>query len=193
MHSRKTLAGGLALGAALLALVSTFSVQAQTSPPNLAALKEQMSVLEAVIDKTMEQTFARPFGLLQQTKGTYLPGFGVVFNLQVNLYPVRVPNPFAPQPLSQAEIEKARKIKQERIETIKQAVPRLLADHAGSLRELGDEESLAVVVHLFHFQAEGERLPTQLVLQLKKADLDEYAAGRLSFEGLGGRMKVLAL
>jgi len=181
---------GLALSAALGALSL---LGADSTSPNYAALKGQVQVLEAVIDKTMEQTFERPFGLLEKTKGSYLPGYGVIFNLQVNLYPVRVPNPFDPRPLSEEEVRKARTVKLDRIETIKRAVPRLLADHAGSLRALGPEDTVAVIVHLFHFQAEGEKLPTQLVLQVKKADLDQYQERKLSFDELVRKMNVFAL
>src|SRR5208337_2458571 len=109
----------------------------------------EMKVIEAVIDGTMAQTFAPPFGLLEKTQGTYLPGFGLAFSLEVNLYPLRAPNPFNMAPLSKAELEKAEKVKRERIATVKESVPRLLADHAMSLRDLGSADSVAVVVHLF--------------------------------------------
>jgi hypothetical protein len=176
-----------------LALGAFCLLGADSTSPNYATLKGQMQVLEAVIDKTMEQTFERPFGLLERAKGSYLPAFGVVFNLQVNLYPVRVPNPFDPRPLSEEEVRKARAVKLDRIETIKRTVPRLLADHAASLRELDPGDTVAVIVHLFHFQAEGEKLPTQLVLQVKKAELELYQERNLSFDELVGKMNVFAL
>lgn len=169
------------------------SVRAQAPTLNYLSLKGEMKVFEAVIDQTLRQTFPGPFGLLEKTKGTYLPGFGPVFSVEVNLYPVRVPNPFDPRPLSQEEVEKAQRIKLERIEVVKKAVPRLLADHADGLRQMGPRESVAVVVHLFHFQAEGENLPTQLVLQMKKADLDSYQEKKISFDQLVSRLQVLEL
>lgn len=158
-----------------------------------AALKAQMKILEAVINETMGQTFSSPFGLLEKAKGTYLPNFGVVFSLEVNLYPVRVPNPFDLRPLSKEELAKARRVKLERISTVKQAVPRLLADHASALREIGPDESIAVVVHLFHFQAEGESLPTQIIMEVKKSDLDQYWDKKLSYDGLREKVRVLEL
>jgi len=158
-----------------------------------AVLKGQLKVLEAVLDETLAQTFERPFGLLENAKGTYLPTYGAVFTVEVNLYPVRVPNPFDSKPLSKEEIAEARRVKLERMQTIKRLLPRLLADHASSLRELGSQDSVAIIVYLFHFQAEGEKLPTQLVLQIKKEDLDQFQARKLSFEELVTRMKVLEL
>ncbi len=187
------------LGRRLRVAMLTFTVtlllghflRAQSAPPSYVALKAEMKVFEAVIDQTMAQTFAPPFGLLEKTKGTYLPDFGLVFSLEVNLYPLRVPSPFDPRPLSKQELGKERKTKLERIRVIKESVPRLLADHASSLHQVGPEESVAVVVHLFYFQTELEGLPTQLVIQIKKLDLDQYWEKRLSYEQLVGKMKVL--
>lgn len=174
-----------------LGLFATAHGQGPT--PDYSALMRQMRILQAVIDEAMAQTFAPPFGLLQKTKGTYLPDFGVVFSLEVNLYPVRIPNPFDAQPLSKEELEGARKAKVERIKIIKESIPRLLADHASSLREVDPEGSVAVVVHLFHFQAEGEKLPTQLVIEVKKQDLLQYWGKKLSYDELLSKMRILEL
>jgi len=167
-------------------------VRAQ-SPSNFSALKGEMKVFEAVIDGTMAQTFAPPFGLLEKTKGTYLPGFGLAFSLEVNLYPTRVPNPFDMAPLSKAEIEKAQKVKLERIARIKESVPRLLADHAMSLRDLSADDSVAVVVHLFEMQPGDTKLPDQLVIETRKSDLDRYWDKKISYQELVAMAKVLEI
>jgi hypothetical protein len=163
-----------------LALVRTLG--AQSPAPNLNALKGEMKVFEAVINETVVQTFAPPFGLLEKAQGTYLSDYGVIFSLEVNLYPVRMPNMFNVQPPTKDEVEKARKTKLERIGIIKQTMPRLLADQASALREFPAEESVAIIVHLFHFQPEGENLPTQMVIQVKRSDLDQYSERKLSYE-----------
>jgi hypothetical protein len=141
----------------------------------------------------MAQTFAPPFGLLEKTKGTYLPGFGLVFSLEVNLYPLRAPNPFDMSPLSKAELDKAQKAKQERIATIKESVPRLLADHAISLRDLGSDDSVAVAVHLFEVQSGDTKFPDQLVIETRKSDLDQFWDKKISYKELVAKMKVLEL
>ena len=188
------------LGRSVMAIVVGFACwllplwngQAQ-SPSNLSALKGEMNVFEAVIDGTMAQTFSPPFGLLEKTKGTYLPGFGLAFSLEVNLYPTRVLNPFDMTPLSKAELEKAQKMKLERIAIIKQSVPRLLADHAMSLRSLSADDSVAVVVYLFELQPRDTKLPDQLVIETRKADLNQFWDKKISYEELVGKMKVLEL
>ena len=89
------------------------SAGAQSPPSNLGPLKGEMKVFEAVIDGTMSQVFAPPFGVLQKTLGTYLPGFGLAFSLEVNLRPMPTATPFNTRPLSKAELEEAQKAKLE--------------------------------------------------------------------------------
>jgi len=173
-----------------------FAVQriaAEWPSANFGALKAEMKVFEAVIDGTMSQTFAPPFGLLEKTQGTYLPGFGLAFSLEVNLYPARAPNPFNMTPLSKAEVEKAQKVKHDRIITVKESIPRLLADHAMSLRDLNPNESIAVVVHLFEVDTGESKFPEQIIIETRKSDLNEFWDKKISYRDLLGKMKVLDL
>jgi len=172
-------------------LLPLWSVRAQSPPSNISALKAEMKVFEAVIDGTMAQTFAPPFGLLEKTQGTYLPGFGLAFSLEVNLYPLRAPSPFNVTPLSKAELDKAQKAKRERIATIKESVPRLLADHAMSLRDLSSDDFVAVVVHLFGVQSGDTDFPDQLVIETKKSDLDHFWDKKISYQELTAKMRIL--
>ncbi len=177
--------------AAYFALIRPLA--AQTGSSNLNALKGEMKVFEAVINETMVQTFAPPFGLLDKAKGAYLPGFGIVFSLEVNLNPVRAPSPFNMQPLSKEELAKAQKVRLQRLGVIKTKVPRLLADHGGGLRDVSPDESVAVVVHLFPLPDEDEKLPSQIVLEVKKSDLDQYSERKLSYEEFEKKVSVLEL
>ena len=172
-------------------LLPLWSVRAQSPPSNISALKAEMKVFEAVIDGTMAQTFAPPFGLLEKTQGTYLPGFGLAFSLEVNLYPLRAPNPFNLTPLSKAELDTAQKAKLERITTIKESVPRLLADQAMSLRDLSSDDSIAVVVHLFEVQSGDTKFPDQLVIKTRKSDLDQFWDKKISYQELTAKMRIL--
>jgi hypothetical protein len=152
-----------------------------------------MKVFEAVVDGTMAQTFAPPFGLLEKTQGAYLPGFGLAFSLEVNLYPLRAPNPFNMAPLGKAEIEKAQKVKRERIATVKESIPRLLADHAICLRDLNSDDSVAVVVHLFEVEPGDTKFPDQLVIETRKAELNQYWERKISYQELVAKMKILEI
>jgi hypothetical protein len=188
MHFKLERSGRVVMVGLACWLLPLWCARAQSPPSNLSALKAEMKVFEAVIDGTMAQTFALPFGLLEKTKGTYLPGFGLVFSLEVNLYPLRAPNPFNMTPLSKAELDKAQKTKLERMAAIKLSVPRLLADHAMSLRDLGSDDSVAVVVHLFEVQSGDTKFPDQLVIKARKSDLDQFWDKKISYLELTAKM-----
>ena len=173
---------GIALLTLSAALTSAGSMWGQSASPNSATLKGEVKVLSAVIDESMAQTFSPPFGVLEKTKGTYLPGFGVVFALEVNLYPVTLQRLLAPRPSTKSQLEDELKVKKERIKTIEQTVPRLLAEHAESLREIKSDDQVAVVVHLFSVQSGGQDLPSQIVVQVRKRDLEQYWDKKLSYE-----------
>ncbi len=177
--------------AVCLALVQPLAAQA--GPSNLSALKGEMKVFEAVINETMVQTFTAPFGLLEKAKGTYIPDFGVVFTLEVNLSPVRTLTMFNMQPLSKEELARARKTKLDRLGLIKTTVPRLLADHAAGFREVSSDESVAVVVHLFPLPDEDEKFPSQVVMEVKKADIDLYSERKLSYGEFEKKVRVSEL
>jgi hypothetical protein len=193
MHFKRGRSGRVVLVGLACWLLPLWSARAQSPPSHLSALNAEMKVFQAVIDGTMAQTFAPPFGVLEKTQGTYLPGFGLVFSLEVNLYPMRVSGPFDPRPLSKAELEKAQKGKLERIATIKESVPRLLADHAISLRDLDSKDSVAVVVHFFELQTGDTKLPEQLVVEARKSDLDQFWDKKISYQQLVAKMKTLEL
>jgi hypothetical protein len=96
-------------------------------------------------------------------------------------------------PLSKAEIEKAQKVMRERIATVRESIPRLLADHAMSLRELNSDDSVAVVVHLFEVEPGDNKFPDQLVIETRKVELDKYWERKISYQELVARMKILEI
>jgi len=193
MHFRLGRSGRAVMVGLACWLLPLGCVRAQSLPSNLSALKAEMKVFEAVIDGTMAQTFGPPFGLLEKTRGTYLPGFGLAFSLEVNLYPLRVPSPYNMSPVSKAELEKARQGKVQRIAIIKQSVPRLLADHAMSLRDIASDDYVAVVVHLFDMEPAEDRFPGQLVIEARKSELDQLWDKKISYQELVAKIKILEL
>jgi hypothetical protein len=166
---------------------------AQSPPANFVALKSQMKVFEAVVDGNMAQVFAPPFGLLEKTLGTYLPGFGLAFSLEVNLYPSRSFTLFSPPSVAKDELKKTQRVKLERIAAVKESVPRLLADHASSLRGLAADDRVAIVVHLFRSQSEEDGLPLQLVIEARMSDLNLFWDRQITYQQLLARITTLEL
>ena len=154
------------------------------SPTNvdLRALKPQLESFQAMLNRTIQQNFEQPFFLLQDAKGSYLPGFGVVFHMEANLSPLRVAMPFDVHPYTAEEIQKARDSKIERIQRLKTLLSQILLDQGGSLSAMAPEQNLAIVVHLFKMPSEGRDIPSQVVITLNRRMLLDYQGRRLTEE-----------
>jgi hypothetical protein len=166
---------------------------AQSPDPRMRALKGEMKVLEAVIDQSLSESFPPPFGVLEKAKGTYLPDFGVAFSVEVYLYPMRTPTPFDTRPTTPAEEEKARRAQLARIAAIKKSVPHMLVEYASGLRDVRPEESVAIIIHFFHAQAESEKVPSQIVMVVRKQSLDDLWDKKISFDELLEKVKWVEL
>lgn len=154
----------------LLAPLAASAVPPPPAPDN-AALKRQMQELERVLNNTLSHMFGdRPFAVLQEAKSAYIPGFGVVAHMELNLYPMRFVWPFSPQPYSPKELKTEHEQKIVRLKELRLALRDLLVAQAGNLTQLSDEESLAVIVH-FYNQREYPEIPGQLVVQARRQAL----------------------
>ena len=145
---------------------------------DLEALKAQLGAFQDVVNRDMVQAFAQPFVLLQDTKGTYLPGFGVLFHLELNLHPLRSLNIFDPRPYTEEELETVR-------------LSALLLEHGTKLTELPTDQNLAVVAHLFNMPSEGAGLPTQVVMETSRQALLQAQAQRLAADEFARRQTFL--
>ena len=168
------------------ALPARLDLAAQGPPAttvNLQALRTQLQVFQDLLNRNIRQAFATPFSLLQDTKGSYLPNFGAVFHLEVNLHPLRLITPFDMRPYTAEELEKARDSKLERVRQLKSQLSAFLLEQGGRLSEIPADQNVAIVVHLFNLPSEQtESLPTQLVIETSRGTLLEAQAQRLSAE-----------
>lgn len=163
-----------ALSLIALALLAPAASRAQSH--NYGNIKQQIGIFESVLNTAIRQRYDQQrFMLLQPPKGTYLDGYGVVFTLEVNLSTLRYLTPFSPGPHTDKEIKDSRAEKLARTKEVEALVKDLLRGNGAGLSFLKPDENLAVVVHLFN-TSEHKDLPTQLIVQGKKAALDKTTA-----------------
>ncbi len=174
---------GLRISMGMLAVVLTASASPAAPPvspgENHAALKRQMQEFERVLNTALRQMFDdRPFFVLQEPKSAYLPGFGVVVHAEVNLYPMRFIFPFAPDPYSERELKTEHEQKALRMKELRVRLRELLLAQTSAFSQLGGEENLAVVIHLYNARPYPE-IPSQIVVQARhQALLDLREQGR---------------
>lgn len=170
------------LATVLLVGFLTASAAAQVADrPDARQLKRDIRIFSSVMDTMMHEAVVEPFGLLEKTKGAYLPGFGLVFSLEINLVQLRMRSPFDLRPVSREELEQAAKQKQQKVGPLRDQLARALADY-GSNIELPPTDHLAVIVHLFNYPEEDqEALPSGIAAQVSRRDLIAYKSGKLSY------------
>jgi hypothetical protein len=138
----------------------------------MRALKAQMQSFQGVLNRYIIQAFEQPFTLLQDAKGVYLPHFGVVFHLEVNLAPLRMLNMFDSRGYSAEEIRKTKETKLQRVRQLKDRLSELLLEHGDEMAAVPTDENVAIAVHLFNMPSEQtEGVPTQFVIETSRQTL----------------------
>jgi len=130
---------------------------------------------EAAINDVISSTFTNPFGLVQQPKGVYLPGYGYTFSFLVNIRRGMIQTPFgAYAPDSDIGPEQ---IKQ-RIDGLKDKLVRVLLSSQSITAKLEGDESISIIA----FIKESDPLSPEtdvnktLIMSILKSDLQELSS-----------------
>lgn len=183
---------GVMIAAALwssVAFAQTATVQSvvadqpsTVSPTNvdLRALKPQLQAFQTMLNRSIQENFSQPFSLLQDAKGIYLPGYGLVFHMEISLQPMRLSMPFGMQQYTPEQLRRATGEKLDRIRQLKTRVSELLLQHGSELSAMAPEQNISIVVHLFNLPSEAQDLPAQLVMTVDRRMLLDYQSRRLT-------------
>jgi hypothetical protein len=185
---------GYLLSAALVAIpiVSAHqeSSRAETEAKiDLASARREIQNFEVIINGVLNESFKNPFGLVQEPKGAYLPGYGHMFSFLVNIHRAVINTPFGKytrkNPIGPEE-------KKKRIEDIKDKLIRLLLDQGDGFRQVGNDESVTIVAFFEdrNFPEETSQNRT-IVLSATKKNLKEYAKKQDQWEAFKQRMTIV--
>jgi len=184
-----------AVGRILLVVLSLSATglaeEAQPFTPEFPALKQELQSFQEIIQKTLLRNLLGPVPVLSTPKGTYLPDYGAVFNVEGNLYEIRAISPFSQQPRTQKELDDAYYAMLKRVESLRVQMLQAIGDYGASLEHLKPEETLAIVVHLFSGYDDPKRpCPTQLIFRVKKAAITDYRDKKLTFNELVTKIEI---
>ena len=154
-------------------------------------LRDQIAVAEQVIDQRFQGVGSETvMTVIGNSRGAYVEGYGVVFNVQVNIAPVGNINPFR-RSYSDEEIRQINIRKRQRIETLELRTRELLVELSDSISGLPANEKIAIAVSLFHFAWEDlTALPKQMVMAAAKSVLAQAKSGTLPLADLRSRLNV---
>ena len=188
----------LILCAALVSPIRAQSVapEAPQGALDFAHIRRDLAVFQGVLDATLKQSLPGPFQILGSSKGTYLPDYGVVFSLEANVYQIRRLSPFDMKPHTQKELNDAYDQMMTRIELVKELIIRAMAEHGSTLRQLGPDENLTVITHLFTggFNLGGDpkrEFPSQLVFSVKESVINEYREAKTNLDQFSKSVRLL--
>jgi hypothetical protein len=177
------------------ALVLSFMAAALASAVEVDAaagkLRDQIAAAEQVIDQRYQGVGSDTvMTVIGNSRGAYVEGYGVVFNVQVNIAPVGNINPFR-RSYSDEEIRQINIRKRQRVETLEQRTRELLVELSDSIPGLPANERIAIAVSLFHFAWEDlTQLPKQMVMAAAKSVLAQAKSGSLPSADLRSRLNI---
>jgi hypothetical protein len=166
-----TLAAALAAGQPPRPVAAKTEVpQAQTQAAGVS--RETMKAVEKSIDVRLDSLNpADPSDLMGNTRGIYLPGFGVILTSEVALVKVAGISPFH-QTITPEERSRAHARKLQALPKLREAIRAALASAAAELRAVPLNEKIVFGVNLFNWNWEDSSgLPSQIVMQATRQQL----------------------
>jgi hypothetical protein len=163
----------------LLVLAGSF-VQAGSAPQKdeLKKLKDEIGLMDSVLNQSISQAFATPFGVLDDARGAYLPGYGVVIDFELNLSPASASmGPFSSPPTPQQERARLEE-ETRRGGQAKELAEKVLADFGHTLSDLPPRESVAIVIHTVAVREQGLQRSV-IIVQAAKESIDQYRANAI--------------
>jgi hypothetical protein len=124
--------------------------------------RKEGPALQGAVDAGISEVSG--IALLQTSKATYIQEFGIVVTLELALETPR--GPFSPnaQPDRPAVVA-------ERQQRVRDKMKQLLVQKAPGLRTAGDDQFVAIVVHIFNTNpVDRPNLPQQIIAIVKKSE-----------------------
>src|SRR5216117_932446 len=151
---------------ALCFLVLSASAFGQAQP-SIEKMNKDALLLQGAVNDVISTTIPGFGPALQNARGAYLEGCGVVVTLDVALAPPRLPFGGVQSP------EEVRKTVSQRRKDVIDGLTNLLTKKTPALESVAPTESVAIIVNLLNTNpADTPDLPTQIILSVKKQDTD---------------------
>lgn len=131
----------------------------------------QMDAMESAVDRSFRSPDGTRPAAISATRGIYLPGYGTVFSVEVNLVPMANPSPFRRSYTSE-EIRDLNQRKRAALEPLRRRMREILIREGSALTDLPPDLQVTLAVSLFHFPWEDRSdLPRQVVIGAPRARL----------------------
>lgn len=162
--------------AAALALLAAVPLGAEGPELLEPHLVRQMEAVEAVVDREFRSADGSRPSAISAARAIFLPGYGSVFLVEVNLAPAANASPFR-RSYTAREIREINLRKRAALEPLRRRMRRILLSEGPSLTHLAPDLQVALAVTLFHFPWEDRTgLPSQVVVSSVRGRLGPETA-----------------
>lgn len=143
-----------------------------------------LKAVEAAINDRVQSNVSDPYYLYAPARGTYLPGYGAVFTVDMGLVQISplnfTPNPFKPT-ITDKDLAVLHDRKAKKVDPLKAIMRDLMVGACQKLPGLPANEHIVMEAFLLNFKWEQARdLPNRIVLTANKQQLLDAAAKHLS-------------
>ena len=160
-----------------LAMAAMLSAEPPLAKPEVR--NSLNGVEQALSDRLRTNEALSSMYVLWRPRGAYLDGYGAVFTVELNLVPMANISPFQ-KPYDDEQKRQLNVRKRQKLEDLTAQAREMLVEAASRLNVVPENEKVALVVTLFHYNWEDlSDLPSQLVVQAPRSVLLSSAAGRL--------------
>ena len=141
-----------------------------------------LRAVEAAMNDRFRSGLNDPFDLLGTARGSYLPGYGAVFTVELNLVTL---SPLAYSPFNQAaapqEVAALHDRKMKKLAVLRDAMHDLMLMAGSTLTTLGGDERVTMEAFLFNYRWEKTAgLPHKLVMSAERQKLVAAKGSKLS-------------
>ena len=106
-------------------------------------LRNEIQIFETILQTAIKNEFNHPLALVNEPRGTYLPGYGVTFTFLLNINRDEVETPFGVKRFNGQGKSRAEKLR-----IVRDTVMKVLTDFGNSMTQLGQDDNLVVAAHL---------------------------------------------
>jgi hypothetical protein len=170
----------------LLALCSPASLSARNSI-DYRQMRNEIQIFENILQTALKNEFNHPLALVNEPRGSYLPGFGVSFSFLLNINRDEIITPFGIKRMSSTT-----RTRTEKIRLVRDCIVKLLGDFGNALTQLSSDEHFAISAHLEDRTAlvPGQREEV-LVFRVAKKTLADYGARKIDFRQFRDKVEII--
>jgi len=156
---------------------------------NLGQLKKECEIFENILNTSLRQIVDHPMFLSEKARGSYLEGYGIIFNLTIDLNRKLILFPREPKGKN---VHNPQNDRNQMVKKIRINMMVVMAQYGGTLKQLPPEARISIVTHVLSRSIlKNQNYNRVLVLTAAKRDIDQYLQKKINLNDFKNRVKHL--